>query len=203
VEESKPLLREDIPAALGCGKNDFRQILERFKDAVDNLKGYSETVARRLLPSMLAIFNPSGADYQDLANGVAAWHKELPEATRLHSFSGDEAALMQQAIAQGLIQDRFFVALPHAMGFKSYLDWETDRSADFIARTKLAKVNIENWQPAPSTTMPPTTLIKLGIEEFRAFNELKDFVTKLQRRYSLSSSKLIEMFSRIAGELSK
>lgn len=145
AEDSKRLLREDISVALGCDKNDFRQILERFKDAVDDLKGYSETVARRLLPSMLAIFNPSGADYQDLANGVAAWHKGLPEATRLHSFSGDEAALMQQAIAQGSIQDRFFVALPHAMGFKSYLDWETDRSADLIARTKLAKVNIENW----------------------------------------------------------
>jgi len=188
--------------ALGCGKNDFRQILERFKVAVDELNGYIEVVARQLLVDMLSIFNPSGSSYQDLANGVDAWYKGLHEATRLHQFSGDESALMQQAIAQGTTQDRFFIALPNAMGLKSYLDWEIDRRGELAAKIRLAKVSIENWQPAPPATVTAKT-IKLRNEEIRAFGELSKFVTELKRRYNLSSSKLIEMLSRIAGELSK
>jgi len=202
TDDSKQLLREDIPVALGCGRNDFRQILERFKAVVDELNGHSEIVARQLLTDMLAIFNPSGASYQDLANGVDAWYKGLPEATRLHPFSGDEAALIQQAIAQGAIHDRFFIALPCAIGLKSYLDWETDHHGEIVAKIRLAKVSIENWQPAPPT-MVTTKAIKLRNEEIRAFGELSKFVTELQRRYRLTSSKLIEMLSRVAGELGK
>lgn len=200
-EDSKRLLRDDIPAALGCGKNNFQQILELFKTVVDELNGYCEVAAKQLLTEILAIFNPSGVSYQDLTNSVDTWYKGLLDATRIHQFSGGEAALMQQAIAQGTIQDRFFIALPRAMGLKSYLDWETDQSGELVAKIKLAKVNIENWRPAPPTTMPTTMQIKLQNVEIRAFGELRDFVTKLQRRYSLSPSKLIEMLSRIAGEL--
>ena len=68
-------------------------------------------------------------------DALKAWYNNtLADTQRLHSFSGDKAQLIKAVRTEGDVIKRICHQLPDDMGIGDYLDWEDDKTTEFVLR---------------------------------------------------------------------
>ncbi|MFC1714412.1 hypothetical protein ACFL6S_12150 [Candidatus Poribacteria bacterium] len=153
AEQAKENLKQHLPEALGLAplnlqsqEDQYNAVLQELRQIRDGLEGRAQAVENGLIERLSLLFKSTGKTHPELDNALKAWYNDtLTDIQRLHNFSRDEAQLMKAAKTEGDVIKRVCRQLPDDMGIGDYLDWEDDKTTEFVLRVKVAKLVIQDY----------------------------------------------------------
>lgn len=154
TSDAKDLFRNQLPSCLNVPfsspptESEIETLMGNLEICYLELENYADIKARALIAELASIFNSVGITREELSIAIREWYNNtIMESQRLHVFGGDSGHLKKCVEAEGSIDKRMLEDLPIGMGLGSYKSWiENDTSDLFITKTKLAKLEIEQWQ---------------------------------------------------------
>ncbi len=169
----KEMMKRRLPEALNLSpldnlqvtENDYGVVLQRLQQLRDDLSSYPQSIENTLIEHLSDIFNAEGKTHPELDNALKGWYKGLTEPQRLHSFTGDEGHLINAIRREGSVVERICHQLPAGMGMGDYLEWEEDKTTEFIARVKAAKLSVQAYSGSPETETSSRRRTAYTVEE--------------------------------------
>ena len=158
ITDAKDLFRNQLPSALNAiltiplKESEIEKLIINLENCYFELENYADLKARALITELGSIYDSDGITREELSTSMKNWYNsKLSESQRLHIFGGDAGHLKKSVEAEGPIDKRILEDLPNAMGLGSYKSWTENGTSDlFLTKTKLAKLEIEQWQSLPA-----------------------------------------------------
>ncbi|MAU00658.1 MAG: hypothetical protein CL608_26230 [Anaerolineaceae bacterium] len=202
--DGKRLLKTYLPEALDVtltsppSDKELVEIIARFESCYEELTNYAESQARLTIKRLIECFGGSGATRDALRDSLQNWYANLSESQQLHVFSGNAGHLQNAINSEKDIDQRMLKELPIAMQLGDFKSWTESTTVDlYLEKVRVAKMEIENWQPSS-----PTVATKENGDTSAADETFStEFISIKQQFRDVLSSVPIETAKQILREL--
>jgi len=205
-QKPKAMLLESLPKTLEMpalsekwDEKTAQEVIARFTEVVKELNNHHKKVADNILRGLGSLFGAGGATDKDFEDAVNRWYNGLDESTRIHTFGGNEEALLEESRVTGPIRERFLVNLPMKMGMDAYTEWDSDKMRElFIARIDKAKLTVDTWIPELHVDISTGERRNKSDE---ARKRIKHLIASIQTTLEMTKDEILRVLEEIVKEL--
>jgi hypothetical protein len=167
-QKARDAFRRAIPAVFGHEEGfidarengeDLLAELEMVKKEIDQFPNqYGDGIVERIGQ----LFNCDSRVHEDIYEAIKLWWNALPEHARV-GLDSEQSFLKDTINGEGPARERYLCMLPERWGIRSYLEWESDKSDQFLTKMELVKTKLEGREPPP----PPSLTLEIIMAELR------------------------------------